>query len=455
MRLAEIIGADVVEIARENPDAIREGLRAFHPAEIADLVESLHREDRLRILEALSEEALGKVLTYLDGETLKVALTRLQTRPLANALDEMEVDDAARLLSILPEEKRVPLLDAMTAPDAAAARGLLRYEPRTAGRLMTDKFVRVRPEWTVGDAMQHLREIDPEVATVANLYAVNDADRLVGVVSLRRMLPASSSQTVGQLMNREVIAIPADTSQDEVARLVSKYSFSALPVVDDGGRILGIVTVDDVLDVLVARETESALRMGGVASDDEPWNRGLLDYFGTSVLRVVRSRINWLLLLFVAETFTGSVMRSFEGELKKVVALSFSVPLIIGTGGNAGSQTVSTIIRAMSLGQIRFQDGFRVLLRETTAGFLLGSLLCMFAVVRTLLWGTGPQVAMVVGLTIMCVCVWANVIGAIVPILAQRLKIDPTVVSAPFITTVVDGTGLAIYFLIAKAILKI
>ncbi|MGZ8829862.1 MAG: magnesium transporter, partial [Thermoanaerobaculia bacterium] len=201
--------------------------------------------------------------------------------------------------------------------------------------------------------------------------------------------------------------------------------------------------------------TESLLRMGGVAAGDEPWNRGFMNYFGTSVVRVVRMRLGWLLLLFVAETMTGSVLRYFEAELAKVVALAFFIPLIIGTGGNAGSQTVSTIIRALALGQIRQRDAWRVLVRETTSGFMLGALLCIFAVLRTLLWKSGPQLSLVVGLTILAVCAWANIVGSVIPLLAQRFHIDPTVVSAPLITTLVDATGLAIYLLIAKVILHL
>src|SRR5262249_1323352 len=361
------------------------------------------------------------------------------------------------ILSAIPEEKRAPILEKMRAGDAAAAGRLLRYEPGTAGRLMTSKFVRIRPEQTVQQVLDELRTIDPHVATVADLYAVDANDRLQEVVSVRRLLPANPRATVASLMTREVVSAAPETPHDEVARQVSKYGFSALPVIDTENRILGIITVDDVVDVLVAGETEAMLRMGGIAAaaEDEPWNRGFMNYFGTSIVRVVRMRLGWLLLLFVAETLTGSVLRFFEAELAKVVALSFFIPLIIGTGGNAGSQTVSTIIRALALGQIKLRDGWRVLLRETSSGFLLGTMLCIFAVGRTLLWKSGPQLSLVVGLTILSVCAWANIIGSVIPLLAQRFHIDPTVVSAPLITTLVDATGLAIYLLIAKFILHL
>jgi magnesium transporter len=458
MHLGDLLGPDVLEILREDPSAVRDALNSMHPADVAEVVSVLPREDRLRVLGQLDVAHLGDTLVYADGETMKIALNRFPPETLTGALDHLEADDVASILSAIPEEKRVPILGKMKAGGAAAADRLLRYEPGTAGRLMTAKFIRVRPEQTVGDVLNGLRSIDPQVATVANLYVVDESDRLQGVVSLRRLLPANPDMRVENLMTREVITARPDTSQEEAARIVSKYSFNALPILDDAHHILGIVTVDDVVDVLVAGETETLLRMGGVsaaAAEDEPWNRGFMNYFGTSIARVVRMRLGWLLLLFVAETLTGSVLRYFEAELAKVVALAFFIPLIIGTGGNAGSQTVSTIIRALALGQIRLRDAWRVLLRETASGFLLGALLCVFAVLRTLLWKSGPQLALVVGLTILSVCAWANIIGSIVPLLAQRFHIDPTVVSAPLITTLVDATGLAIYLLIAKVILHL
>lgn len=454
MRLAELLGPDVLEIVREDPSALSEGLWDFNPADLSELLEALPREDRVRVLQNLAADQIGAVLVFEGGETLKLALTRLTPERLAAALDTLEPDDAARLLGFLSEEKRAPILQRMHVRDAAAVRGLLAYEPGTAGRLMTGKFVRIRPEWTVAETLEHLKKIDPEVATVAVLYAVDESDRLAGVVSLRKLLPAPGESSISSLMSHEVISVAPTASQDEVARLVSKYGFNAIPVVE-AERPLGVITVDDVVDVLVERETQAALRMGGVASGGEPWERGALDYFGTSIFKVVKSRIGWLLLLFVAETLTGTVLRHFEGELAKVVALSFFIPLIIGTGGNAGSQTVSTIIRALALKQVRVKDVLKVLLRETGSGFLLGGLLCAFAMVRTLLWGQPPRLALVVGITIMSVCAWANIVGSVVPLLAQKLKIDPTVVSAPLITTVVDATGLFIYFMVAKIFLKI
>lgn len=451
MNLGDLLGPDVLEIMREDPEAVRDALAAMHPADVAEVVSGLPREDRLRVLQQLDPEHLGNTLAYADGETTRIAITRIAPEVLALALDVLEADDAAQILSALPEEKRAPVLQKMRVGDAAAAGQLLRYEPGTAGRLMTSKFVRVRPEQTVQEVLDSLRKIDPQVATVANLYAIGADGTLHGVVSLRRLLPADPRARIESQMVREVVSARPETPQDEVARLVSKYSFNALPIVDGQNRLLGIVTVDDVVDVLVERETETVLRMGGVAAADD----STMNYFGTPIWRVVRMRIGWLLLLFVAGTLTGNVLRHFEAEMAQVVALAFFIPLIIGTGGNAGSQTVSTIIRALALGQIRIRDARRVMLREMTAGVLLGTLLCVFAIARAMLWHSGWQLSLVVGLTILSVCVWSNVIASLVPMFAQRFHIDPTVVSAPMITTLVDATGLAIYLLIAKLVLDL
>ena len=453
MRIGELLGPDVLEIVRDDPAALREGLMEFHPADVADLLAAIPREDRIPVLEQLHEDQLGGVLSYLGGGVLRMALTRLPPAKIAQALDSLEPDDSARLLSFLPEERRLPVLNRMSAKDAAAARGLLAWEPGTAGRLMTDRFVKVGPDWTVAETMAHLRKIDPEVATVADLYAVDERGRLVGVMSLRKLLPAEPERKVWELMTHDVISVSPTTPQEEVARLVSKYGFNAMPVVSEEGKALGVVTVDDVVDVLVARETESALAMGAVAAPSDPDEKHEFEYFGAPLSRIVKSRLGWLLLLFLGGTLTGTVLQHFEGELSKVVALSFFIPLIIGTGGNAGSQTVSTIIRAMALKQVHVKDALRVAIREMSSGLILGGILCVIAIARVSLWGVGPSLALTVGLTVLAVCVWANAMGALVPLVAERFGFDPTVASAPLIATLVDATGLAIYLLIAKAVL--
>jgi len=249
-------------------------------------------------------------------------------------------------------------------------------------------------------------------------------------------------------MRRKPVTVAALDEQETVAHRIAKYNLLAVPVLEKDGSVVGFVTVDDVIDVLIEEQTDDILKMGAV----EP---GALDrpYFENPILRVVRKRIGWLLLLFVAETFTGTVLRHYEGELAAVVALSFFIPLLIGTGGNAGSQTVTTIIRSIALGEIRLKDAWRVLGREATTGVIVGLLVGGVAFGRALLWGAHMPLAITVAITVLTICTWSTTVGSLIPIAAERFGVDPAVLSAPLITTLVDATGLIIYFRIAKVIL--
>ncbi len=278
-----------------------------------------------------------------------------------------------------------------------------------------------------------------------NCYVV-DAGKLVGVVPLRELAIADAATPIEQHMTRDVISVPEDSSRADAAEIIQTHDFLSLPVTNKEGELIGAIRVDDLLDTALARLGTGSLNQGGVVGSVV----GPIPYFLVPLWKVVRSRLTWLILLFVAETATGTVLRAFEDELAKVVALSFFVPLLIGTGGNAGAQTVSTIIRALALGEVRVTDVFRVMGREMLAGLLLGVLLGAIAFGRALMWGVGSELALCVAITILVVVIWANTVGSLVPIVAQKLGIDPTVVSAPLITTLVDASGLFIYFSVAK-----
>jgi magnesium transporter len=315
--------------------------------------------------------------------------------------------------------------------------------------MMTEKYAALKKDMTAADALAHVRKVNKSVETLTDLYVLEEDRRLVGVVSLRELVVAPPDKQVETLMKTQLVTVSPERDQEEVARLVSHYDYLAIPVVTPDQKMLGIIPVDDVIDVLVSETTEDILKFGGMEGGvtiNQP-------YFSVSIPTVIRKRVGWLLLLFVAETFTGTVLRYFEGELAKVVALSFFIPLLIGTGGNTGAQTVSTLIRGLALGEVKTSDIWRVILRELMSGLLIGVLLGLIAFGRALLWGSTTQLAMTVGLTILVICTWANTIGALIPLIAHKVKIDPAVVSAPLITTLVDATGLAIYMLIAKAIL--
>jgi len=313
---------------------------------------------------------------------------------------------------------------------------------------MTEAFVQITPEQTSTEALATLRQAANEVETLSDLYMLDDARRLTGVVTLRALLLAPPEQQLSMIAAEPAARVTPETDQEEVARLVSQYDLLAIPVVAASGEMLGVVTVDDVVDVLVQEGSEDVLRLGGVqegATDES--------YFTTSIRRTIGRRVGWLLILFLTGTVTVNVLGWFEGALEQVVALSFFIPLLIGTGGNTGAQTVSTMVRSLAVGEIRPRDLWRVVGRELLSGLLLGLLLGVAGFGLAFLLGNGADLALVVGLTVVAICTWANTIGAMVPLLAYRFGLDPALVSAPLITTLVDATGLAIYLLIARFIL--
>jgi len=421
-------------------------LARLHPADIADLLDVLEEPARLVVFELLDAATASEVLDEtLDDTTLEL-VEAMPDEHIADLLEILPMDDAAELLSELPPERSEELIALMEPDEATEVQKLLAHAEDTAGRLMTEKVIRVRRRWTVQETIEHLREMDPETETFAYLYAVDDNDHLTGVVPLRRLLTASPETNLGELLDPQVVSVSVDTDQEEVARLVARYDFAAIPVVDREGRLAGVITHDDVVDILEDEVTEDIQRLGGA----EPLER---DYLATRVLTVFRKRIGWLLLLFLTETLTGSVIRLFADELDKAVALSFFIPLLIGTGGNAGSQTTSTITRALAVGDVTLRDALRVWWHESRVGFLLGFGMAAVAFIRALTWGTSDAMALTVALTIFAIVLWANNMGSLLPLLAARVGIDPAIVSGPMMSTLVDATGLLIYFSIARLVL--
>jgi magnesium transporter len=428
--------------------ALRAALVEEHPADIADVIDRLDDDEQLIVFRALPTQLAAEVLSETALEATRELVRRLPPEDVGDLLDLMPPDDVAEILGEDVPESQQTLLAEMEPEEAAEVRTLLTYPLRSAGRIMTERFAAVTPAMTAGDVIPHLRQIDPDIETIQDLYVLDPAGTLLGKVALRSVIIAPPEQRLDQIMNIEPVTVTPDTDQEEVARLVSQYDLVTLPVISTSGRLLGIITVDDVIDVLVQESTEDVLRFGAVeggATDES--------YFSTPIARAVRRRIGWLLILFLTGTLTINVLGRFEEELDQVVALAFFIPLLIGTGGNTGAQTVSTMVRAMALGEIRLRDAWDVVLRELTSGLLLGSLLSVVAFGFAYILGGSLQLALVVALSIIAVCTWANTIGALVPLIAQKLGLDPALVSAPLITTLVDATGLAIYLLIAKALL--
>lgn len=317
---------------------------------------------------------------------------------------------------------------------------------------MVRQYVRVRPDWTAEMALDYLRQVGSEIETIYYLYVVDARQRLIGVCSLRDVVVSDPSKRIEQIMETDIIVVHPETDQEEVANLLSKYDLLAVPVVDELGRMLGIVTVDDVVDILVSESTEDVLKLGGVEATEEP-------YLRQSPWQLVQKRVRWLVFLFVAQLFSGAVLRTFDETIQEVTALAWFIPLLIGSGGNAGAQTTTTITRAIALGEVRWQQVLRVMMREFRTGLLLGGLVGAIGILNALLWTRAGypwdaqlRIALTVGLAQVGIITVATTVGACLPLIAKRLNIDPAVMSAPFITTVVDASGLLLYFTLARLI---
>jgi magnesium transporter len=447
-------------------DALRSGaaelkaaVKRFRPADLGrDLSRRPLAEGRA-ILDAIDDRRGAAMLRAAHPVVAAQLLGELEAPRTCHLLQFIPTDQEVAILGALPPDRRAEIERAYTPDEKAAIDRLLAYPESAVGRIMTPKIWRCdraagdspmrSAACTVGDALDLLRSSAAEIEVAVNCY-ICDGKKLVGVAPLRELACADRSTPLEQIMTRDPIAVREDTTRADAADIINTHDFLSLPVIDQHGDLVGAVRVDDLLGAALDAAGTGILNQGAVSGK----LAGRAPYFLTSLTRTVRSRLTWLILLFVAETATGTVLRYFEGELAKVVALSFFVPLLIGTGGNAGSQTVSTIIRALALGEVRVRDVFRVIRREVSAGILLGILLGVIAFFRALLWGVDHDLALCVAVTILAVCTWANAVGAAIPLVAQRLGIDPTVVSAPLITTLVDASGLFIYFSVAHLMIS-
>jgi magnesium transporter len=421
------------------------------PADLAELLNQLRINEAAAIVSMLP---LPKCIELCDQPTMRrraAILEQLEPARVAAILEGLSADERTDVIQKMGQHQRHRILPKFTPEVRAELEDLLQYPDHTAGGIMTTEFVRLEPKMTVDDALRHIRAVAIEKESIYACYVMDpETDRLLGAVSLRDLVMAELDRPIGAVMRRKPVTVNVLDDQEQVAEKIGKYNLLAVPVVEQDGSVVGFVTVDDVIDVLIEEQTEDILRMAAV----EP---GAMDkpYFDNPVMRVVRKRIGWLLLLFVAGTLTSAVLHRFESELAAVVALAFFIPLLIGTGGNAGAQTVMTVIRSLALGEVGVRHAWRVVGREATTGMLLGLLVAPIALVQALLWRAPLPLAITVSVTMFAICVWSTTVGSLIPILAQRFGVDPAVLSAPLITTLVDATGLVIYFTIAKLILGV
>ena len=420
------------------------------PAE--DLVELLNQLKLIEAATVVMMLPIPRTIELFDQPTMtrrSAILGKQEPGRAAQIIEELSADQRTDIIQQMGLLERRRILSKVSNEVKTELEHLLKYEEHTAGGIMTTEFVTLDPAMTVADALKHIRQVAREKESIYACYVIeNETGRLIGAVSLRDLVMAEMGQSVADVMRRKPVTVMVDDDQESVANKIAKYNLLAVPVLEKDGSLVGFVTVDDVIDVMIEEQTEDILRMAAV----EP---GALDrpYFDNPIFRVVRKRIGWLLFLFVAGTLTSKVLHSYEDELKTVVALNFFVPLLIGTGGNAGAQTVMTVIRSLSLGEIGMHNAWRVVMRESSTGLLVGMLIGLIAFGQAYWVTHDPLLALTIAATVCAICLWSTTVGSIIPIIAHRVGVDPAVLSAPLITTLVDATGLLIYLTIAKIIL--
>lgn len=437
-----------LEALLEQPDddVLNEFVLTLRPADVAFLLAHTPEEQRRRrVFALLSPEAAARVIEESRLDMQKALLHELPKERIRSLLEEMSSDDLADLIGSLGPQEAGRFLE-LIPDEAAEIRQLMAYDEESAGGLMTPEFVRLREAQTAEEAIEHIRKRAPGAETVYYLYVTDEQRRLTGVISLRKLIVAEPWQQVGALMDRHVVNVPVGMDQEQVAQILTRYDLLAVPVVGDDDVLLGVVTVDDALDVMHVEATRDIHQMGGSTPLQAP-------YLQTPFISLINSRVWWLILLFVMQSLTITIMDHYEAALESVIILAFFVPLLIDTAGNAGSQASTLVIRALAVGDLRMGDFFRVVMREASVGFTLGAVMALATLVRAALMGSPILVGYTVALTIMLIVFVASVIGGALPILIQRLNLDPAVASAPLITTVADTTGLLLYFSIASWIL--
>jgi len=453
MRLASLFGPDFHATLAEDPQAFLEALEEFHEEDIAEIVEELPIEDIVALFRVLPDEFGAGVLERLPEERRSEVLEKLKVEEAASLLAEMQPDDRADAVQELDEglkDKLLAQLDEVEPEAAQEVRDLARYEDGSVGSIMTTAYVGLAPETKIWKVIEEVRRLtkERELESLYYVYGLAFGDKLVGVASLRELILADPSQELADVMANNVVRVLDTEDREAAARAIAKYDFHAMPVVDLQGKMVGMVTVDDVVDVVIDEATEDAQKMGAVS----PIEGG---YFQTAFFDYWRSRVIWLVVLFLGGFLTANVMQSFAGQIQRVVTLAVFIPLIISTGGNAGSQSATLIIRALSLHEVEPRDWMRVLGRELLAGITLGLVVGVLGFVRAYFAADTDalSLALVVSVSIVAVVLVGSLVGSLLPLLIQRVGLDPAVSSTPFIASLSDVVGLLVYLGIASAML--
>ncbi|CAN5648896.1 magnesium transporter [soil metagenome] len=455
--LVALLAPDIQELLKSSPQSVAAETEEIHAADLADIVEALPRESVLALLAALPADRAADVLEYLSDDLRTGVLEEMSAPHAARLVAEMTPDDRADALEDLEDTLYETILSEIPKAAREETERLLAYEPDTAGGLMTTEFVSVPEDTTVEAALAGVRRIARAGRREAMhaIYGTDEHGVLKGVLSLRELLAAPEGAKITEIAWEEVVSVPATADREEVVSLTSNYDLVALPVVDDAGRIIGVVTVDDVMDAMAEEHTEDVQKFGGMEALDEP-------YLQIGFPAMMRKRVVWLVALFVGQMLTTSAMQQFQSQLTQALMLTLFIPLIISSGGNSGSQATSLIIRAMALGEVTLADWWRIARRELPLGLALGIVLGVLGVLRIVvwqqlgLWDYGEHyvlVSLTVGITLVGVVAFGSLAGSMLPFVLSRAGLDPASASAPLVATLVDVMGLTIYFSIALFLL--
>jgi magnesium transporter len=443
-------------IDARNFAALREIFREFPPADVAEVILDMPEDEQVIIFRVLPHDLAADVFEYLGIEEQQKLLRAMAHEQVVAILNEMSPDDRTALLEELPSAAARQLIRLLTPEERHVATALLGYPEDSVGRLMTPDFIAAKEDWTVQHVLDYVREYGRDRETLNFIYVVDDRGKLIDDVRMREFLLRPLTAKVSDIRDRNFAALNATDSQQDALNFFRKYDRAALPVVDSNGVLVGIVTSDDMLDVAEEEATEDIQKLGGMEALDEP-------YTTIPFLRMVKKRATWLVILFLGEMLTATAMQGYNGEIEKAAILAMFLPLIISSGGNSGSQATTLVIRAMALGELRLRDWFSVVRKELLSGLALGLILGIIGFFRITLWqylhifDYGKYhwlVALTVGSALIGVVLWGTLSGAMLPFLLRRCGLDPAASSAPFVATLVDVTGLIIYFNVALFVLR-
>lgn len=431
-----------------NLEGAKSLLSVVQSVDIAEAIENLPESMQAIAFRLLPKAEAIEVYEHLDTSVQEALINEFKRQEVIEIVGQMSPDDRARLFDELPAKVVRRLLADMSPQERQNTALLLGYQEDTAGRIMTPEYISLKENMSIGEALQSIKRRAQASELIYYLYVTDTYRHLLGIVSLKNLVLASEESPLSEIITRDVISVHTDTDQEEVARLIRRYDLLAIPVVDKEDRLVGVVTVDDVMDIIEQETTEDIYALGGLQSEGD-------NYFQTNLLAVARKRVVWLFVLLFTNTFTSGIIQSQEDILNQVVALAAFIPLLIGTGGNVGAQSSTVVIRGLSTDEVRSLGIVQVVIREALAGLLLGLILGVVAMGWAYVLRGELNVAIIVGISLVAIAVLASVTGSILPFLFKSLNLDPALMSAPFITTVVDVLGVLIYFSIARLVIAI